>query len=75
MCIYQSLLLPLLSKTYNFLLWNFLVFHFYFEILHEILKVSLESIQLSNSVRLQQFENILCAAVLSNIFHVSILLI
>ena len=29
MYIYQSLLLPLLRKRYNFLLWSFLVPHFY----------------------------------------------
>lgn len=75
MCIYQSLLLPLLSKRFNFLLWNFLLLHFYSDILRVLLEVSLERIQLSNSTRLKQFENILFIAVLSNIFHVSVLLI
>lgn len=75
MCIYQSLLLPVLSKRFNFLLWNFLLLHFYSDILHVLLEVSLERIQLSNSTRLKQFENILFITVLSNIFHVSVLLI
>lgn len=70
-----ELLLSLLSKRYNFLFWNFLVFHFHSEILYELLKVSLENIQLSNSMKLKQFESILCIAVLSNNFHVSVLLI
>lgn len=69
MCLYQSLQ----SKRYYFLLWSFLISHFYSEIVQTVLKVSLESSQLSNFIRLQQFRNILCIAVLFNMFRFPVL--